>query len=63
MEFKVKGKENLVCQLKKSLYGLKQTLRQWYKKFDSFKINHGYQRTYSDHYVFVKIMKWKIIFQ
>jgi ATP-binding cassette subfamily B (MDR/TAP) protein 1 len=52
--FKVKGKENLVCQLKKSLYGLKQALRQWYKKFDSFIIDHGCRRTNSDHCVFVK---------
>ena len=52
--FKVKGKEDLVCQLKKSLYGLKQAPRQWYKKFDSFMIEHGYQRTTSDHCVFVK---------
>ena len=33
--FEVKGKENLVCKLKKSLYGLKQAPRQWYLKFDS----------------------------
>ena len=26
--FEVKGKENLVCKLKKSLYGLKQAPRQ-----------------------------------
>ena len=30
--FKVDGKENFVCKLKKSLYGLKQAPRQWYKK-------------------------------
>ncbi|KAM2683111.1 hypothetical protein EV1_044763 [Malus domestica] len=34
--FEVKGKENLVCKLKKSLYGLKQAPRQWNKKFNSF---------------------------
>ena len=52
--FTIKGKEHLVCRLKKSLYGLKQALRQWYKKFDSFMVKHGYDRTTSDHCVFVK---------
>ncbi|KAJ8466528.1 hypothetical protein OPV22_029080 [Ensete ventricosum] len=52
--FKVKGKENLVCKLKKSLYGLKQALRQWYKKFISFMIENKYKRTASDHCVYIK---------
>ena len=42
--FKVKGKENLVCKLKKRLYGLKQVPCQWYKKFDSFMLDHGFKR-------------------
>ncbi|CAL5398813.1 unnamed protein product [Camellia sinensis] len=46
--FEVKGKENLVCRLKKSLYGLKQAPRQWYKKFDSFMVGHEYKRTAAD---------------
>lgn len=49
-----KGKENLVCKLKKSLYGLKQAPRQWYKKFDGFMMSHKYKRTNADHCVYVK---------
>ncbi|KAL6179251.1 hypothetical protein ACLB2K_050767 [Fragaria x ananassa] len=49
--FKVEGKEHMVCKLKKSLYGLKQAPRQWYKKFDSFIVSHGYKRTDADPYV------------
>ena len=52
--FKVKRKEHMVCKLKKSLYGLKQVPRQWYKKFDSFMVGHGYKRTNADHYVYVR---------
>lgn len=39
----VPGKEDHVCLLKKSLYGLKQSLRQWYLKFDSFMNKHAYR--------------------
>ena len=52
--FEEKGKENLVCRLKKSLYGLKQAPRQWYKKFESFMMEHRFQKTQVDHCVFVK---------
>jgi len=40
--FVVPGKEDHVCRLKKYLYGLKQSPRQWYKMFDSFMVGHGY---------------------
>ena len=36
--FKKPGTENLVCKLKKTLYGLKQSPKQWYKRIDSYMI-------------------------
>ena len=50
-------KEQFVCRLKKSLYGLKQDPRQWYKKFDLFLAQHNFRKTSADHYVFVKNYK------
>ena len=44
----------MVCRLKKSLYGLKQTFRQWYKKIDSFMVSYGYTRLEADHCVYVR---------
>ena len=40
--FHVPGKENQVYKLKKSLYGLKQSPRQWYKRFDSYMVKLVY---------------------
>ncbi|KAL9259890.1 Retrovirus-related Pol polyprotein from transposon TNT 1-94-like protein [Drosera capensis] len=52
--FEVKGKEHLVCRLKKSFYGLKQASCQWYKKFDSLILNLGYIRNKADSCVYVR---------
>jgi Reverse transcriptase (RNA-dependent DNA polymerase) len=53
-DFETEKKESLVCKLTKSLYGLKQALRQWYKKFDKFMINYGFKRGDTDHCCYFK---------
>lgn len=59
--FVVEGKEDHVCLLKKSLYGLKQSPRQWYKKFNSFMIAQGFYRSKYDVCVYFKIDAKEII--
>ena len=49
-----KRKENLVWKLKKSLYGLKQSPRMWYQKFDTYVLSLGFLRSKSDHCVYYK---------
>jgi hypothetical protein len=52
--YEVKGKENKVCRLKKSFYGLKKSLKKWYLKFDRSMTEQGYSRCHSDHCVYFK---------
>ena len=60
--FIVPGKENYVCKLKKSLYGLKQSPHQWYKRFDSFMLSHGFKRSEYDCRVYIKIVDGSTIY-
>jgi len=48
------GKEHLVCKLKKSLYGLKQSPRAWYQRIDMFFTHEDFSRSQADHSLYVK---------
>jgi hypothetical protein len=52
--FVVKGKKELVCKLKRSLYGLKQSPRMWYQKFDTYILGLGFVRSKVDRCVYSK---------
>eukprot|EP00253_Pinus_taeda_P024734 PITA_24734 len=60
--FAVKGKKELVCKLKKSLYGLKQSLRMWYQKFDTFIWGLGFTIRKADHCVYFKLIGDHVIY-
>ena len=53
--YKVSRKENLVCKLKKSLYGLKQALRCWNQALKEFMLSVGFVESNSDPCVFTRI--------
>jgi len=42
-----------VCLLKKSLYGLKQPPRAWFKRFADFAFTIGFSHSKSDHSLFI----------
>ncbi|KAA0035041.1 Cysteine-rich RLK (receptor-like protein kinase) 8 [Cucumis melo var. makuwa] len=47
----------LVCKLKKSLYGMKQSLRAWFDIFTTFVKFEGYSQGHFDHTLFTKVSK------
>lgn len=55
--FEVKNKIEYVCKLEKSLYGLKQSPRQWYKRFDAYVLKIGFKRSEFDACLYYNNMK------
>uniref|UniRef100_A0A2N9IH71 Integrase catalytic domain-containing protein n=1 Tax=Fagus sylvatica TaxID=28930 RepID=A0A2N9IH71_FAGSY len=60
--FLIKGKEHMVCKLKKSIYGLKQASRQWYLKFNDTITSFGFKENTVDRCIYLKVNGSKFIF-
>ncbi|KAL4366702.1 hypothetical protein GQ457_05G014270 [Hibiscus cannabinus] len=54
--------ENLVCKLKKSIYGLKQASRRWYLKFHEVISSFGFVENIMDQCIYQKVSGSKICF-
>lgn len=50
--FEVPGSQHLVCELNRSIYGLKQSPRAWYEEVDKFLRSHGWTRSAADHHLY-----------
>ncbi|KAM2043175.1 hypothetical protein ACFXTI_036479 [Malus domestica] len=60
--FVEEGKESMVCRLNKSIYGLKQSSRQWYIKFDQVVAAFGFEENKIDDCIYLKVSGSKFIF-
>ncbi|KAM1561755.1 hypothetical protein ACFX1Z_004844 [Malus domestica] len=60
--FVKRGKEDMVCKLQKSIYGLKQASRQWFLKFDQVVTSHGFIENKMDDCIYLKIRGSRFIF-
>jgi hypothetical protein len=59
--FVVDGQERKVCKLKRSIYGLKQSSRQWYLRFHRAVLLNKFTMIEEDHCVYVKRSKGSFI--
>ena len=60
--FEVKGQEHMVCKLRRSLYGLKQSARAWNKKIDSTLIKFGFQPSTTDPCLYSRMINGKYMY-
>ena len=59
--FVAKGQERKVCKLKRSIYGLKQSSRQWYLRFHRAILLNRFMMIEEDHCVYTKRSKGSFI--
>lgn len=60
--FSTEGESQMVCKLKKSIYGLKQASRQWYIKFNTIITSFGFKENTVDRCIYQKISGSKFLF-
>ena len=60
--FIIEGQADMVCKLKKSIYGLKQASRQWYLKFHEIITHFDFKENIVDPCIYLKISGSKFIF-
>ena len=59
--FSCKGKEHMVCKLKKSLYGLKQASWQWCLKFNETIVTFGFKENTVDRCIYLKVSRGSLL--
>ena len=59
--FVTKGQKHKVCKLKRSIYDLKQSSRQWYLRFHRAVLSNRFTMIEEDHCVYVKRSKGSFI--
>ena len=60
--YEIKGKEHLVCRLKKSIYGLKQSARCWNQKLHGVLLEIGFQQSAADQCLYIKTEDGKRVY-